>query len=199
MDKRLLYLTIVVGIFSLLAAVTSSRRPYWYLLLVVSAVFLNIASSYIQSKRIETYTKMGEKLFLLNCGAEADKTEIILRPVSKYDKKIYRIPGKAVQMKFWSQKTVYKGILDTERGLLHMKEPVSLPVYQGESVLVWKETPAVHRNSMPKKVEFYDSTELLHRVDRCDEKGNLVKDSWRRHNGIVEYWNPKEQTWEPIP
>ncbi|MGD2247641.1 MAG: hypothetical protein PVF58_04485 [Candidatus Methanofastidiosia archaeon] len=198
MDKKLMYVNIVTGVITFLMFIITSSHIYW-IFLVGFVTSINIFSNYIQQKRMKSYLKIGKEQFLLSFGVEPDKVKIITRPLSTYDKKTMGISGKAAQIKFWSNEKIYKAIIDFEYRFLHMKGPVFYPVYNGEDILLWKETPVAHKNGTPKKVEFYDGTELLHRVDYRDSKGNLVKDSWRRHHGTVEFWDPKKQIWVPIP
>ena len=73
-----------------------------------------------------------------------------------------------------------------------------MPVCVGEDVPVWKEVTKMLKSGMPHKIESYDDYDLLHRVDYLDEKGVLCRGSWKRREGIEEYWNPETQVWEPV-
>jgi hypothetical protein len=165
------------------------------LIIGLAPIFIN----YKIRKDRKQCLECAETLFLENFGEKADKVEVIGRSMSKHDSLLHGIFDGSAQVKFWFKGEVHKGIVDTKKRFLYMKEPILMPIYAGEVVPVWKDVTQMHGNRMPKKVEFYDSTELLHRVDILDEKGTLLNGSWRRREDIVEYWNPKKQVWEPIP
>lgn len=198
--KHPMYMIIPVFIFIATVLLSISYHEFSYFLVPVLIIgFLNVFMDQRSQKELENYQKLGERLFLQNFGMEADKTELIQRPVSTYDRLQHGIFGKGVQMKFRSQGKVYKGIVDSETETLHMKEPLFLPVYTDGSISIWKETPQKYGSGMPKKVEYYDCDELLQRIEYLDENGQLKKGSWRRYEGREEYWNPKKEEWEPIP
>lgn len=116
-----------------------------------------------------------------------------------YDRLNRGFSDKTASARFWVGDRILRGILDIEHKVLYLKEPVMMSVYRGESIPVWEEVTEVHKNGMPKKVEFYDEINIPHRMDYLDEKGNIRKGSWRRVEGVVEYWNSKAQVWEPVP
>ena len=199
--KHTLYTIVIPIILFVVTAFVSvlSHRSSYIFFGVLAAGIVSYLLEQKSRKELESSRTLGETLFSAQCGIKADKTELIYRSVSEYDRLQYGVSGKGVQVKFWSQGKVYKGIIDTENQTLHMKEPVLFPVYAGDPIPLWKETVNIYGNGMPKKVEFYDSTEFLHRVDYLDEKGVLTKGSWRRLKDIEAYWNPKKEVWEPVP
>lgn len=199
--KHTLYTIVIpIIIFVVSAFVSVFSHGFSYIFFGVLAVgIVSILLERKSRKELESFRTLGETLFSAQYGIKADKTELIYRSVSEYDRLQYGVSGRGVQVKFWSQRKVYKGVIDTENQTLYMREPVLFPVYAGDPIPLWKETSNMHGNGMPKKVEFYDSTEFLHRVDYLDEKGVLTKGSWRRLKDAVAYWNPKKQIWEPVP
>lgn len=199
--RRNQIILIILNVLSLLAVTIM----YVYLGLTYSSIFailvglLNVIWVLYSANLLEKYYQLGERLFIQSFGVNPDKSEMIQRPLGEYDRLEVGTSGKAIQMKFWLEGEVHKGIIDVQNSVLYMKSPVPLPVYAGISIPVWKETTEMHGNGMSKKVEFYDSQELPHRVDFLDEKGNLTKGSWRRHEGVEKYWNSRKQIWESIP
>ena len=201
-EKMNFFIALVAFLLTVVGAVLIFNDIQNSLLLFLAAIAVgavNVYSTHHKQKKLEKVKKLAEKLFLLNIGKRADRVELILRPTPTYDRLNQGFSDKTTQVKFWLEDEISKGIVDIKYEVLYMKEPVILPVYAGELIPVWKEVTKMHKNGMPKKVEFYDSTELPHRMDYLDEKGDLKKGSWRRAEGIVEYWNPKAQVWEPIP
>lgn len=191
----------ILNILLLLAVII----PYVYLgitylnIFIILVGLLNCAWVFYSVILVEKYYQLGERLFIQRFGVKPDKSEMIQRRLSKVDRSEAGASSKAAWMKFWREGEVYKGIVDLQNEVLYMKSPILLPVYAGVSMPVWKETTEVYRDGTPKKVEFYDSKELPHREDYLDKRGNLTKDSWRRREGVEEYWNPKKQIWESIP
>jgi hypothetical protein len=191
---------IILNVLLLLALII----PYVYLgitylnMFIILGGLLNCTWVFYSVKLVEKYYQLGERLFIQQFGVKPDKSEMIQRRLSKVDRLEAGASSKAAWMKFWLEKEVYKGIVDLQKEILYMKSPILLPVYAGVSMPVWKETAGVHRNGMPKKVGFYDSKELPHREDYLDKRGNLTKDSWRRLEGVEEYWNPKKQVYERL-
>ena len=141
---------------------------------------------------------MGKTLFLREFGVNPDKVEPLpLLPVSKYCRLKEGISKKSFHIKFLSQGKIHKGVIDTEDQVLHMKEPVLLPVYDDNVVSAWKYVVKMHRNGKPKKTVYYDENEKLCGEEYSDETGVLKRGSWRRSKGIEVYWNPRKQVWEP--
>lgn len=157
-------------------------------------LLLNVIMYFYAVLFVEKYHQLGERLFTQRFGVKPDKSEKIQRRLSKVDRLEAEASSRAVWMKFWLEGEVYKGIVDLQKKVLYMTSPMFLPAYAGVSIPVWKETTETHRDGMPKKVGFYNSTELPHREDYLDKKGNLTKDSWRRREGVEEYWNPKNRS-----
>ena len=197
------YLILAVIMFTAVSALLISYDTSDTEALIVSlaAILGGMVSVYdVFSKRKDTTTcqHMAEELFLLSYGKLPSKAELMMRPTSAYDQLIRGLSSKTAQVKFWVKDEICKGIVDVEKRVLYMKEPIMMPVYPNESIRVWREVTEMHENGMPKKVEFYDKFEIPHRMDYLDDKGILKKGSWRRVEGTVKYWNPKAQMWEPV-
>lgn len=196
------YISIIIFVLSVL--IIAIARVYGKNFYVISLIFLfililmNSFLSYKSEKETKKCHEIAEKAVLSKFGSQVT-VEFLARPTSNYDKVLHGITGTPIPVKFRCGPDIYKGIVDAADGSLYIKEPVLLPVYSEELIPVWKDVTNVHKNGLPKRVEFYDSDELLHRVDCLDERGNLVKESWRRNKGTVEYWNQKKQVWEQVP
>lgn len=136
------------------------------------------------------------KQVLASSGIEADNIEFIPRAPTAYDLHHYGIFGDALQVKIWSQKRAYKGLFDTDNGILHMREEIQFPLYSEKTTTLWKEVTRLHDDGTPKQVEFRDSFEVLHGADYLDLEGFRTERSWRRHYNVVERWNPETSSWE---
>ena len=188
------------GIFSFLYTYIN-LPPYTQLSYVdvffTSSLFFCAVLEVLEWRKRKKSWELGEHLFLNKCGAVPDKIKVLSLFTFKYDQVTQGISSHSVQIKFSSQKKVYKGIVDVKKEKLYIKEPMLLPVYTGDSVRVWKDFTAVHHNKMPKRVEYRDADEQLCGIDYLDEKGNLKKGSLRRYNSREVYWFPEKQVWEP--
>ncbi len=180
---------------------SSSQYVGWMVVAGVGAVMFGAVNLYLilaEEKKIEKHTKLAEDLFMRTFGKKADKAEPILRKTCTLDTLAQILSDETMRAKFRSGKKVYKGTVDVKNEVLYMEEPELAPVYADESIPLWKEVSKLHKNGMPKKVEYYDGNEFPHGEEYLDENGALKKGSWRRHKGREEYWNPKKQEWEPI-
>lgn len=65
--------------------------------------------------------KLIKKLFFINFGVKAEKVKIISENPSTYDLLQYGITSKAIQVKIWSEKKVFKGFFETENKKLHLR------------------------------------------------------------------------------
>jgi hypothetical protein len=205
MEKDVAYFTLIATFVAMVVSLLylfwgSEGFPFmWVVYLSLVSLIAGAVNFYINwkaKKNIEEGKKKAENLFYVTTGKKADRSETIIRPTPRYDCLNQGITGETFQVKFWAEHKAYKGIMDMTNSALYMREPELLPVYKGESTTVWKEVATMHKNGMPKKVVFYDNKELPHRTDYLDEKGTLKKGSWRRREGIEEYWNPKTHVWE---
>lgn len=77
----------------------------------------------------------------------------------------------------WLNGKALKGIVDIDNEILYMKPLVWMPVYTEDLMAVWRNTPEMHRNGMPKKVEFRDSSEIPQRIDYLDQNERLTFES----------------------
>jgi hypothetical protein len=131
--------------------------------------------------------KLGEDLFLSKFGVELDEVKVLSTFIHKHNHLKKGISKNSVWIKFWSQKKVYKGIVDIENEMLYIKEPIPLTMHTGELIPVWKDVTAVHRNGLPKKEVFHDADERPRGVVYLDKEGCLKRGSWRRYKGIEVY------------
>ena len=193
------YISLIIFVVTslILAFMPIYGKKFYILSLVLILGLLNTYLSIKSDRETKKYLEIAEKAVQSKFGSQVT-VECLVRPAN-HDKIIYGITGTPIPVKFRYGSDVYKGIVDAANESLYIKEPVLLPVYSEELIPVWKDVTNVHKNGLPKKVEFYDSGELLHRVDYLDERGNLVKESWRRNKGTVEYWDQKKQVWEQVP
>ncbi|MBU6996175.1 MAG: hypothetical protein HXS41_00805 [Theionarchaea archaeon] len=171
---------------------------YWTLLMVLSLA-ANIAFHLHSKSLFEKCHRIGESLFTQQFGTKPDRVEYIQTPPGKYDCLEVGITGRGLQIGFWLNGKALKGIVDIDEKILYMKPLIWMPVYTHDLMAVWRNTPEMHGNGMPKKVEFRDSNEVLQRIDYLDQKGILKRGTWRRYKGIEQYWNPGNETWEPVP
>lgn len=197
------YIGVVVSLFLLVTTAFTFTNilgcGFWFLILTAVMTAINIYGGHRTRKQLEEAKKLAEELFPLSSKRKTDKIDILLRPTPTYDRLNRGFSDKTASARFWVGDRILRGILDIEHKVLYLKEPVMMSVYRGESIPVWEEVTEVHKNGMPKKVEFYDEINIPHRMDYLDEKGNIRKGSWRRVEGVVEYWNSKAQVWEPVP
>jgi hypothetical protein len=176
----------------------SRDLTYWSIFMVLSLAG-NVAFHLHSKNLVEKCRRVGEPLFTQQFGAKPDRVECIQTPPGKYDCLEFGITGRALQIGFWLNGKALKGIIDIDNEVLYMKPLVWMPVYTEDLTAAWRNTPEMHRNGMPKKVEFRDGNEIPQRVDYLDQKGSLAKGTWRRYKGCEQYWNPEKETWEPVP
>jgi hypothetical protein len=191
---------VVSGISSFLNIYIKQDSNIWLLYtnaFIMIGVFFFAVLEGLAWKKIKKGWELGETLFLNEVGAIPDKIEVLSAFTYKYDQITKGISSHSVRIKFWSQERVYKGIIDIKKEKLYIKEPMMLPVYTGDPVLVWKEVISVYKNILPKKVEYYDADENLCGIDHFDKEGNLKKGSLRRYKGREVYWFPQKGAWEP--
>ena len=190
--------SVVLAILNLLYAYLHSFAKLLYPnVFVMVGIFFFAVMTVLEWAKREKGLKLGEKLFLSKFGVKPDKTKILLAFTYKYDHLHYNISTKSLQIKFWSQGQVYKGIVDIENERLLIKEPVLLTVHTGDVIPVWKDVTKVHRNGKPKAVVFRDDAEQLRGIDYLDEEGILKRGSLRRYKSIEVYWFPEKEVWEP--
>ncbi|MGD2249602.1 MAG: hypothetical protein PVF58_14440 [Candidatus Methanofastidiosia archaeon] len=193
-------LFVVSGIFNFLYSYINLRS---YTRFLYVSAFLTIGLFFCavlevwEWRKHEKGQKLGETLFLNKVGAIPDKIKVLSLFTYKYDQVTQGISSHSVRIKFWSQNKVYKGIVDIKKEKLYINEPMMLPVYTGDPVLVWKEVISVYKHTVPKKVEYYDADENLCGIDYLDKEGNLKKGSLRRYKGREVYWFPQKGAWEP--
>jgi hypothetical protein len=198
--QLIIFVSISLSVFFLVVAVdvfyhdlSISHLP------VYMSYLIGIPLHYSILHKQEKYQKLADEILLAYFGKKADKIEVSSKPITNHDRIEYGIIGDTFRVKFWLEGKVHKGIIDKKSKILYLKEFELMPVCVGEDVPVWKEVTKMYRSGMPQKIEFYDDYDLLHRVDYLDEKGTLGRGSWRRREGIEEYWNPETQVWESVP
>jgi hypothetical protein len=161
---------------------------------VITFSLLAIITNCYSWNKAEKCTTLAEDLFQSEFGMKPDKMKIVSR-IHKYDQLEYGISTNSAWIEFLSRGTVYRGIVDMENEILHIEEPVLLPVCSDEVLPAWKVVTGVYRKGSPKTVELHGTNQQLYGVYYLDEEGAFKRRSWRKYKGTEEYWNPENQRW----
>lgn len=186
---------VMISVMSILFALNYGWSSY-SVFTAFTALSTAILTFFNWHKQEKVYA-LSENLFFSKFGMKPDKIKHLSGFIYKFDHVTEGIPTNSVRMKFWLHGTIYKGIVDLDNELLHIKEPVFIPVHDETLIPLWKEVTKLHSNGKPKVIEYHDTSENLQCVEYLDDAGAHKNRSWRKYKGMELAWNSRKGIWEP--